>query len=81
MSYQKLNQGTLPFSFLVPRCYYAMKEIDIEAKYFISVYMDIGYWQIVAEEEARKRLSLFTPDVKQRWKVIPMGDLNSAPEF
>ena len=41
--------------------------------------MDIGYWQLVAEEEARERLALLTPDGKQGWKVMHMGALNVAP--
>ena len=43
--------------------------------------MDNGYRKVVAEEEARERLELFTPDRKRRWKVIPMGDLNKDPTF
>ena len=43
--------------------------------------MDSGYLKVVAEEEARKILALFTPDRKRRWKVMPMGDLNMAPAF
>ena len=43
--------------------------------------MGSGYWKLVSENEARKRLTLFTPDGKRWWKVIPMGDLNAAPTF
>ena len=43
--------------------------------------MDSGYWQVVAEEEARKRLELFTPEGKRQWKLTPMGALNKAPKF
>ena len=39
------------------------------------------YWQVVAEEEARKRLAFSIMDGKRRCKVMPMGDLNSAPTF
>ena len=42
---------------------------------------DSGYWQLVAEEEARERLALFTLDGNRRWKVMPMGPLNAAPTF
>ena len=40
--------------------------------------MDNGYWKVVAEEEAHKRLEFFTLDGKRRWEVMPMGDLNAA---
>ena len=43
--------------------------------------MDSGYWKVVAEDEARGRLAFFTPDGKWRWKVLPMGSLNSDPTF
>ena len=43
--------------------------------------MDIGYWKVVAEEEARERLAFFTPDRNRQWKVMPMGALNAAPKF
>ena len=40
-----------------------------------------GYWKVVAEEEAREICLFFTPDGNQRWKVMPMGDLNVSPTF
>ena len=44
VSYQKLNQATRPFNFFTP-CYDdSVQDIDIEANYFTSVEMDIGYW-------------------------------------
>ena len=51
VSYQKLNQVDHPFSFPIPRCDDVVQDIDTEKKYFISVYMDIGYFQVVGEEE------------------------------
>ena len=49
VSYQKLNQATCPFNFPIPRCDDTIQDIGIEAKYFISVDMDSGYWQVVTE--------------------------------
>jgi hypothetical protein len=81
VSYRRLNQVTRPFAFPMPRCDDAVKDIDTEAKYFIAIDLDSGYWQILAEKEARTRLAFFTPDGKKRWKVMPMGALNSAATF
>ena len=81
MSYQKLNQFTRPFKFLIPRCDYAVKDTDTEVKYFITVYMYSGHWKVVMEEEARKRLELSTLDRNRQWRVIPMRALNTAPKF
>ena len=81
MSYQKLNQVTRTFTFPIPSCDDSVQYIKTEENYVIDVYMDIGYWQVVAEEEARERLELLTPDGKRRWKVMHMGDLNAAPTY
>ena len=74
MAYQKLNYVTRPFTFPIPRCDDTVQDIDTEAKYFIAVDMDCGYWQVVEEEEARKRLAFFTLE-------MPMGALNADPTF
>ena len=50
-------------------------------KAFIAVDMGSGHWQLVSENEARERLTLFTPNGKQRWKLMPMGALKAAPTF
>lgn len=79
--YHRLNQVTRPFAFPIPRCNNAVEEIDTEARYFVAIDLNSGYWQVVAEPEARSRLAFFMPDGKKRWKVMPMGALNSAPTF
>ena len=43
--------------------------------------MDSGYWQLLAEEEAREILASFALYVNWRWKLIPMGALNADPIF
>ena len=81
MSYQKLNQVTHSLTFPIPCCDDTLQYINTESNYFIDVDMDSGYWQVVTEEEARKILAFFTPDENFQWKVMPVGDLNSAPIF
>ena len=53
VSYQKLNQVNSPFDLPVTRCNDSVQDINTEANYFIAVEMDSGYWQVVAEEDAR----------------------------
>lgn len=65
----------------MPRCDDAVEDIDTEARFFIAIDLDSGYWQILAEKEARTRLAFFTPEGKKRWKDIPMGALNSTATF
>ena len=81
VSYQKLNQFTRPFIFLVPCIDDAVQDIDTEANYFIEVDMDSGYWKVVAEKKDHEILEFFTPHGKWRWKVMPMGALNASPTF
>ena len=58
-----------------------MQEIDTEAKYFISLDMGSGYWKVIAKDEAQERLQFFNLYRKQRWKVMTMGALKTAPTF
>ena len=62
VSYRKLNQVTCQFTFPILFCDDAVQDIYTEANHFIAVDMKSRYWQVVAEEKARKRLELFTPD-------------------
>eukprot|EP00957_Ditylum_brightwellii_P202439 15330188-Ditylum_brightwellii.AAC.1 len=45
VSYRKLNQVTRPFTYPIPRCDDAVEDIDTEAKYFIAIDLESGYWQ------------------------------------
>ena len=59
----------------------AVQDIGTEARYFIAVEMDSGYWQLVGKEEAHKRLAFFSLDRNQWCKVMHTGDLNSYTTF
>ena len=50
--YYRLNQVTRPFTFPIPWCDDVVEDIDPDAWYFITMDMDSGYWQVVAELEA-----------------------------
>ena len=62
MSYRKLNQVTRPFTFPIPCCDDAVQDINTEAKYFIDVGMETGYWNVMAEGEELKIVAFFTLD-------------------
>ena len=55
----------------------------MQKNFFIAVGMDSGYWQVMEEEEEREIMvpTPSPPDEKWRWKVIPMGSLNTATTF
>ena len=62
-----------PYAFPIPRCDDAANDIDMEAMSFIAIDLDYGYWQVVAEKEAREKLAFFNPVGKKCWKVMPIG--------
>ena len=43
--------------------------------------IDSGYWKLVEEEKASKRLAFFILEGNWQWKVMHMGTLNAAPTF
>ena len=81
VSYRKLNAITKPFQYPIPRCDDAVEEIDTQARYFISIDLDSGYWQVRASKNARERLAFFTPDGKKTFCRMPMGAVNAMSVF
>ena len=79
--YRRMNQVTRPFMYPIPRCDDAVTEIPPSAKYFIAFDLDCGYWQVALEKKSRAKTAFFTPDGKRRWRVMPMGFLNSHAIF
>ena len=75
VSYQKKNQITCTFTLPTPCCDDAVQEIDTEEKYFISVEICSGYWQVFVEEEAQEWLELFTPCRKSASEIDAYGVL------
>ena len=81
VSYRKLNQVTRPFTFPIPRCDDAVSDLPADAKFKILTDLMAGYWQVLLELASRGKLAFFTPTGKVRWKVMPMGFLNSHAIF
>jgi RNase H-like domain found in reverse transcriptase/Integrase zinc binding domain/Reverse transcriptase (RNA-dependent DNA polymerase) len=80
VSYRKLNAITRPFAFPIIRCDDAVQAIG-DRKFYITMDLDSGYWQIEAEPASRSKLAFFTPNGKKRWTVMPMGATNAHPVF
>ena len=80
VSYRKLNAVTRPFTFPIIRCDDAVREIG-DSKYFITMDLDSGYWQVACEEKSKAKLAFFTPIGKKRFKTMPMGATNAHPVF
>ena len=80
VSYRKINAITRPFTFPVIRCDDAVKEIG-NTKFFITMDLDSGYWQVPCEETSKAKLAFFTPTGKKRFRTMPMGATNAHPVF
>jgi predicted PhzF superfamily epimerase YddE/YHI9 len=55
-------------------------ELD-NAKFFITINLDAGYWQILVEPSSLDKLAFFTPNDKKHPKVMSMGLLNAHSVF
>lgn len=80
VSYRRLNAVTRPFTFPIVRCDDAVREIGGN-KYFITMDLDSGYWQVKCEERSKAKLAFYTPTGKKRFKSMPMGATNAHPVF
>mmetsp|Transcript_13167 Transcript_13167/g.31418 ORF Transcript_13167/g.31418 Transcript_13167/m.31418 type:complete len:1848 (-) Transcript_13167:281-5824(-) len=80
VSYRQLNSITRPFQFYILRCDDAVETVG-DAKFFITMDLDAGYWQVKLHEDSKERTAFFTPDGKKHWLVMPMGILNAHAFF
>lgn len=80
VSYRKLNAIVRPFTFPIMRCDDAVREIG-DSKYFITLDLDSGYWQVECEPNSKAKLAFFTPTGKKRFTTMPMGATNAHPVF
>ena len=76
ISYRRLNKFMRPYALPIPRCNAAVKEINKKARYFISIDLELCYWQVEAKPEARSRLEFFNPSSKKCWTLMLVGALN-----
>ena len=80
VSYRKLNAITRPFRYPIRCCDDAILEIG-DAKFFIKMDLDSGYWQISVHKNSKHKLAFFGADQKLTFAMMPMGALNAAPVF
>lgn len=77
VDYRKLNQVTKRDVYPLPRIDDALDRLR-NAKYFSSLDLKNGYWQIEVDERDREKTAFVTPDGLYEFKVLPFG-LCSAP--
>lgn len=77
VDYRRLNSVTKKDVYPLPRIDDALDRL-CDAKYFSSMDLKTGYWQIEVDERDREKTAFITPDGLYEFKVMPFG-LCSAP--
>lgn len=77
VDYRRLNSVTKKDVYPLPRIDDALDRL-CGAKYFSSMDLTSGYWQIQVDERDREKTAFITPDGLFEFKVMPFG-LCSAP--
>ena len=77
VDYRRLNAVTQQDAYPLPRIDESLDALT-GSKYFSTLDLASGYWQVPLDEEARDRSTFATRGGLWRWKVLPFG-LTSAP--
>ena len=77
VDYRKLNSVTHKDAYPLPRVDDSLDTLG-GSKWFSTLDMTSGYWQIPMDEEAKERSAFVTRSGLWQWKVLPFG-LTSAP--
>uniref|UniRef100_A0A6G5AB96 Putative tick transposon n=1 Tax=Rhipicephalus microplus TaxID=6941 RepID=A0A6G5AB96_RHIMP len=77
VDYRKLNRVTKKDVYPLPRIDDSLDRLRY-ARYFSSMDLKSGYWQIEVDERDREKTAFVTPDGLYEFKVLPFG-LCSAP--
>lgn len=77
IDYRKLNNVTKKDVYPLPRIDDSLDRLR-HARYFSSMDLKSGYWQIEVDERDREKTAFVTPDGLYEFKVLPFG-LCSAP--
>ena len=80
MDFIKLNEQTINYRHPIPRAQEIFRALE-GAKYFSTVDMAQGYFQIPVRKEDRAKLVFTTDSGLFQFKRIPQGWKNSAPIF
>ena len=80
VSYRLLNAITRPFVFPSRRCDDAARDVGA-SKYFITMDLMQGYWQMELTESAKPKTAFFIPNGKLRMTCMPMGATNAHPAY
>jgi transposase InsO family protein len=81
VDYRDLNKVTIKDSFPLPRIDDLLDKVGkTKSKYFTTLDLRSGYWQVKMSEESKEKTAFYTPNGLHQFKVMPFG-LVSAPSI
>ena len=80
IDYRKLNSITRKDSYPLPRIDESLDSLA-EMKYFSTLDLASGYWQIGLDEDAKMKSAFCTPNGLYQFKVMPFGLTNAPATF
>ena len=76
IDFRKLNSLTKKEPFALPKLEETLGKLG-EARYFSTLDLGKGYWQIPLKKEAREHTAFVTHRGQYHWNVLPFGLCNS----
>ena len=80
VDYRKLNSVTIKDAYPVPRIDETLDALQ-GSKWFCTLDLASGYWQVALDEEASKKSSFVVRSGLYRWKCMPFGLCNAPATF
>ena len=80
VDYRQLNSKTVKDAYPIPRIEEAIDNMS-KAKYFTTLDLAAGYWQVGLTNAARAKSAFVTPTGLYEWNVMPFGLCNAPSTF
>ena len=80
VDYRNLNEVTIKDAYPIPRIDETLDALG-SAKWFSTLDLSSGYWQVALDEEAQDKTSFIVRNGLYRWKVMPFGLTNAPATF